>query len=397
MLSVSQAVERILARTTTTKLETIPAIEAHGRVLGADAIAARVLPPFDNSAMDGFAVRSGELPGSLPIAGVIAAGDPPGTELAPGTVLRIMTGSPMPSGADAIVMRENVQDDGKTATFKDPAPVGRHIRRRGEDVDLGDVVVSAGCRLGPGELGALTSVGLSNLEVRCRPTVGILSTGDELVPVGTVPTEGQIINSNALTLAAQVEEAGGVPIPLGIAADNLEAVIEAIRAGLEHDVLITSGGVSVGDFDHVRPALDALDVEIDFWKIAVKPGKPVVFGVAQSGTLVFGLPGNPVSSLVSFELFARPALLALQGAKNCSRARVPVELDTAFEKTPGRTNYLRARIARRGGVLVATPHTKQGSGMLSSMVGVDALVEIDADVTSVPAGTTVSALLLRAV
>jgi molybdopterin molybdotransferase len=294
MLPVSQAVERILARTTPNELETVSTIDAHGRVLGADAISQRALPPYDNSAMDGFAVRSDELPGTLPIGGVIAAGDVPGIELAPGTVLRIMTGSPLPNGADAVVMRENVEDAGTTATFAEPATVGRHIRQRGEDVAIGDVVVSAGSPLGPGELGALASVGLSSLAVRRRPTVGILATGNELVAVGTPPGEGQIVNSNELTLAAQVVEAGGVAVRRGIATDTLEAVTEAIRAGLEHDVLITSGGVSVGDFDHVRPALESLGVEIDFWKVAMKPGKPVVFGVAPSGTLVFGLPGNPV-------------------------------------------------------------------------------------------------------
>lgn len=397
MLSVNEAKQRILAKLPEPGSEQVPVAEAAGRVCAADAVARRALPPYDNSAMDGFAVRSTDLPGTLPVAGTIAAGDNPDRELPAGQVLRIMTGAPMPRGADAVVMRENVNDHGDTAEFAEPAIVARHIRRAGEDVAVGDVVVSAGADIDPGAVGLLAAQGFATVAVTPRPRVAIISTGDELVDVGVEPGPGQIVNSNAYALAAQIHEFGGVPVDLGIAADDLDASIAVLKRSLDADMVVTCGGVSVGDFDFVKQAFEAVDIDVDFWKVAIKPGKPLVFGLTPSGAPVLGLPGNPVSAMVTFEVFGRPLVRALMGADNRERPRVPVELGRGVRKKPGRAHYLRARLRRDGGRLIAEPHSKQGSGMLSSMLDVDALVIIPADAGDQPEGTSVEAVLLRPV
>jgi molybdopterin molybdotransferase len=224
-----------------------------------------------------------------------------------------------------------------------------------------------------------------------------LSTGDELVDVHTSPGPGQIVNSNAYALAVQVREAGGIPIQVGIAPDDRARLVEMMRTGLETDALVTSGGVSVGEFDFVKDAFAEAGVEMGFWRVAMKPGKPLAFGVGAAGTPVLGLPGNPVSSLVSFELFGRPALLAMQGALRVERARVEVVLDSRYDKRPGRAHFLRSKLTRVGDELHAAPHPKQGSGMLTSMLDVDALVEVARDSGTVEAGTRLPAWLLRPV
>jgi molybdopterin molybdotransferase len=396
MLSAKQASERIRSAVGNMPGDSVAIGEADGRVLARDVIATRTLPPWDNSAMDGFAVRAGDVPGTLPIAGVVAAGAAPtATNVAPRTAVRIMTGAPMPAGADAVVMREQADDRGDAVAIEISARPGDNVRRAGEDVAAGDVVLPAGTRLGPGEIGLCAALGMAAVDVAARPRVGILSTGDELVDVGVDPAPGQIVNSNAYALAAQVREAGGVAVLLGIAPDDRDALTEHLRRGLDGtDVLCTSGGVSVGDYDFVKPCFEALGVDIEFWKVAIKPGKPLAFGVAPSGALVFGLPGNPVSSMVVFELFVRPALLKLQGARNIERPRTEVTLATDYRKQAGRAHYVRATLDRGGGTWTATPISRQGSGMLRSMVGVDALVEVAAELTDVAAGTRLSALLL---
>jgi molybdopterin molybdotransferase len=394
MLSIDQATQQIQGKTRPLELERVSISDAAARYLATDAIARRSLPPYDNSAMDGFAVRTAELPATLPVSGDIPAGATPDATLPAGAVMRIMTGAPLPGGADGVVMREDVDDRGDSAVFSEPARVGQHIRKRGEDIAAGEIAVPAGSRLCPGEIGMLAAQGFAEVEVRRRPTVAIIGTGDELVDVDQEPGPGRIVNSNAYALAAQVSECGGEPVNLGIVADTRSALIERLRQGVQHDVLLSSGGVSVGDYDYVKEALAEAGVEIVFWKVAVKPGKPLVFGVADSGALVFGLPGNPVSSMVTFELFVRPALLALQGAARIHRPRARVTLTAPYRKKPGRTHFVRAVLERSGDHLEASPHSKQGSGMLSSMVGIDALVEVDRDLGDVDAGTVLPALLL---
>lgn len=397
MLSVPEATQRIqeaIAAARRPGAERVGIADVLGRFLARDIVAGRTLPPWDNSAMDGFAVRACDVPGTLPVTGIIAAGDAPGVELQPGTALRIMTGAPMPRGGDTVAIREDVADHGDRAEFAQPAGVGDNVRPAGEDVALGDVVLRQGARLGPGEIGLLAALGHATVPVGARPRVAIMSTGDELVGVDVTPRPGQIVNSNAYALAAQVRSAGGVPVPCGIAPDDRDTLVTMFGEALEADVLVTSGGVSVGDFDHVKAAFGDAGVEMDFWKVAMKPGKPLAFGIAGSGTPVFGLPGNPVSSMVVFELFVRPALLAMQGAAVVQRPVIEVVLGCSYRKRAGRAHYLRARIVHQGGVIRADPLTKQGSGTLTSMVGVDALVVIDRDATEVAEGARAPAILL---
>ena len=397
MLSVNQATQRIRAAVRPLGAELATIDNTAGRFLASDVVAGRNLPPHDNSAMDGFAVRAADLPATLPVAGTIAAGDAPGAGLEPGTVWRIMTGAPVPSGADAVVIREEVDDRGDRAELANPAQPGQNIRHAGEDVASGERVLATGTQLGPGEIGLLAALGHATVPVGKRPRVAVMSTGDELVGVDVTPRPGQIVNSNAYALGAQIREAGGEPILCGIAPDDREILVSMLGQALSADVLVTSGGVSVGEFDHVKAAFDRAGVAMDFWKVAMKPGKPLAFGVTDRGVPVFGLPGNPVSSMVVFELFVRPALLAMQGAATIDRPRIEVVLGQTYKKSPGRAHYLRARLVRHRDAVLAEPLTKQGSGMLSSMVDVDALVEIGRDETEVVDGTRVSAILLRSV
>ena len=399
MLSVAEARGRILDRVRPLDAEDVPLGQAPGRFLAGPITAGRALPPFDNSAMDGFAVRAADLPGELPVAGSIAAGAGLDAALAPGTAVRIMTGAPLPVGADAVVMREEADDRGDRVRFERPAVAGQHVRRAGEDIAAGAEVLAAATRIGPGEVAVLASLGHAEVRVTRRPRVAILSTGDELCPLGGTPRPGQIISSNEHALTVQAIEAGAEVVATALVPDDPAAMEAALIAAMGSDVLVTSGGVSVGDHDHVRGAMEAVGIAIDFWKVAMRPGKPVTFGVARGGALCFGLPGNPVSSLVSFELFVRPALLALGGAGERDRDRVRAEVVLAdpIGKSPGRAHYLRARVTRRGDRLEATPHSRQGSGMLSSLVGVDALVEVAAELGDLPAGARCPALLLRPV
>ena len=399
MLSVAEASRRILERARALGPEEIGLRESRGRILAQAIRATRALPPWDNSAMDGFAVRAADLvaaPVELPVVGSVAAGARPDQALEAGTALRIMTGAPMPRGADAVVMREDVDDRGATARFAAPAPVGDNIRRAGEDVATGSEVMQAGIALGAGEIGLLAALGRDRIPVGRRPRVAVLCTGDELCPLGAELAPGQIFSSNEHALSAQVAEAGGEVAYAQLVPDDRGATEAAIKAALSCDVVVTSGGVSVGDRDHVREALAGAGVEIDFWKVAMRPGKPVVFGLAPGGALCFGLPGNPVSSLVAFELFVRPALLAMQGARAVQRPRAEVTLAGPVHKNPGRAYYLRAALRRRGDVIEADLHGKQGSNMLSSLVGVNALVELAAELGDTPAGARCPALLLRA-
>ncbi len=395
MLTIDQARQQILEGLPRVAGEAVGIVQASGRILHSDVFARRTLPPWDNSAMDGFAVRSAELPATLPVAGSVVAGDPPGVVLEPGTTLRIMTGAPLPSGADAVVMREEVDDQQSSADFLNRPEPGAHIRRAGDDIRAGDRLLAAGVALGPGEIAAVAGQGQAEVEVSHRPRVAILSTGDELVPIGTEPGPGQIVASSACALAAQVREAGGHPIDLGIAADRREHLIALLRQGTEADVLITTGGVSVGDFDLVKDTLAEVGVTVAFWRVAIKPGKPLVFGHTADGNPMFGLPGNPVSTMVGFELFVRPTLLAMQGASRIHRPRAEVVLAEPYPKRPGRVHFVRATLRQAGGGLEAIPLRHQGSGMLSSMVGVDALVEVPRDLGDVAAGTRLPALLLR--
>lgn len=374
---------------------------ALGRVLAQDALARQDQPPFTNSAMDGYAVRaedlsgaSAETPKALPLAGESRAGEEAPPALAPGRTLRIFTGAPLPEGADAVVMQEDTSREGEEVSFQLAPAAGAHVRRRGEDLQAGAPILSPGAILGPGEIGLLASQGHAALSVYRRPRVAILSTGDELRDISDPPRPGSIVNSNAYALAAQVEEAGGEPWILPIVPDILEEVIEQVRTGLSADVLITIGGVSVGDYDLVRKAFDAVGVEPQFWKVAMKPGKPLSFGVFGE-RLVVGLPGNPVSAMVTFEVFVRPGLRRMLGDPAPYRASAEVRLAAAHKHKTGRTELARARLERdEQGQLVAHLHPRQGSGNLTSVSGANALVILPPDQASFAEGETLRALLL---
>jgi molybdopterin molybdotransferase len=308
-----------------------------------------------------------------------------------------MTGAPLPPGCDTVVPIEDVEVISGIIHLKGQPELGENVRYCGEELRCGELILDAGTPLFAGEIGFLAAAGIETVLVHPAPRVAILSTGDELVELGSPQGAGQIVNSNAYLLATRLREEGCDPILLGIARDTPGELAAALQRGLQADLLLTTGGVSVGDCDHVQETLVSLGFSRKFWKVAIKPGKPLVFGVAATGALVFGLPGNPVSSMVSFELFARPALRAMLGASAIHRPRADVVLTNAHRKSPGRAHYVRARVSRRGGVLEAALHAKQGSAMLTSMVGVNALVELAAEMGDAPAGTIAPALLLDAI
>jgi len=397
VISVADALRAVLERVPRLPAEAVALDDACGRVLAADVVAGRALPGFDNSAMDGYAARSADLPATLPIAGVVGAGDVRREPVPAGSAVRIFTGAPLPDGCDTVVIQEDATLDGDRVALPASRP-GDNVRRAGEDIAIGERVLAAGARLLPWDLGVLAALGVARVPVARAPRVALLATGDELVDIDTPPGPGQLVDSSMHALGALVREAGGVPDFLGIARDDLGALRDRIAAARDSgaDALITTGGVSVGDRDHVRAALAGAGVTLELWKVAMKPGKPFSFGL-RGAHAVFGLPGNPVSTVIAFELFLRPALLAMQGAAVVERPRAAVRLAGGCRKAPGRAHYLRARVVREGDQLVAHPHAKQGSAMLSSLIGCTAIVELAAELGDVAPGAAVPAILLEAI
>ena len=395
MLTYDQALAQILGRIAPLPPVVLPLPDALGCVLAEDIFAPQAVPPFDNSSMDGFAVRAADLatlPAALPVQGDIAAGALSLPDLVPGSALRIMTGAPIPPGADAVVPVEDTEESGLGVTFLHPVRLGQNIRRAGEDMASGSLVSESGSRIRPAEIGMAAVVGRAHLRAHPRPRVAILSTGDELVEPGQPLRSGQIYNSNAYALAAQVAEAGGVVTHRLHARDTAEALRDAFDRAAGADVLITSGGVSVGDYDFVKDVF-AERGSMDFWRVAIRPGKPVAFGRWEE-TVFFGLPGNPVSSMVTFELFVRPALRRLRGLTATARPTVTARLTEIASHTPGRQSYQRAVAVSEGGGYAVTPTSRQGSGMMHSMVQANALLVIPADVSVIPAGAAATVLLL---
>ena len=396
MHSVEAAAAHVVGRVARLSAETVALHDAHGRILAADVVAARSLPGFDNSAMDGYAVRAAELPSSFPIHSTVAAGQPAGDAIPERVAVRIFTGAQLPAELDTIVIQEDATlEENGNVTLPLAAP-GENVRFVGEDIKAGDVACAAGARLGAGELGLLAALGAAELAVVRRPRVAVIATGDELVDLGSELGPGQIVDSSAHTLAALIRDAGGAPAFIGIAKDDPITMAALIASALDHDVVITTGGVSVGERDHVRAALASAGVELELYKVAMKPGKPFSFGM-NGAVPVFGLPGNPVSTFVAFELFVRPALLAMQGATALVRPRAPVMLVRGYRKQAGRTHYIRASVVRNGEHLIAHPHPKQGSAILSSLVGCNALVELAAELEEIQPNTVMPAILLETV
>jgi molybdopterin molybdotransferase len=395
MQSVEAAAKAVAARIERLAVERVKLADARSRVLADDIQAARALPIFDNSAMDGYAARSAELPATLPVVGQVAAGQVMSEPVPPGVAIRILTGAPMPAGLDTVVIQEDAKVDGPNVTLP-ASPVGENVRRAGEDIMPGEIAVTGGTRLFAGELGLLAALGLVEASVVKQPRVALITTGDELVDHATTPLPGQIVDSSAHMLGSMVKAVGGKPSYFGIAKDDPISLAAMIASAFDHDAIITTGGVSVGDRDHVRSALTAAGVELELWKVAMKPGKPFSFGM-NGRVPVFGLPGNPVSSFVVFELFVRPALLQMGGASVTQRPRVPVQLVRGYRKQAGRAHYIRARVVRNGEHLIAHPHPKQGSAMLTSLIGCNALVELPAEATEIQPNTVQTAILLDAV
>jgi molybdopterin molybdotransferase len=389
LLTLEEAQARILARVTSLGSEPVAVADAAGRVTAEPARAQVDLPPFASSAMDGYAIRSADLPGTLAVVGRIAAGRPATAALSIGEAMEISTGGVVPDGADAIAPVEIVVEQDNSIEVQQAIVPGSHVRERGGDARAGDVIVPAGERLGATQLGALAAAGVTEVVCARRPRVAVLATGSELVQPGTPLAPGQVYEANALMLAAALASVGAEIERLPAVADDEASHSAAIERGLEADVLVTSGGVSVGPHDLVRAIEAELGVEEVFWQVAVKPGKPVAFGV-RGRTLVFGLPGNPVSSLVGCELFVKPALRALQGLAEPLPRFLPGRLASPLQRNPARDELVRARA--RDDVL--EPLSGQESHMIVRAAAADALVLVPRGEGKLDAGAVVHWLAL---
>lgn len=404
MISISEALARMMPCFSPLDAERAPLDRALGRFLAVALEAREDVPGFDNSAMDGYAVRAADLAGAtreapiaLPLASESRAGGPLPSPLAPGTVARIFTGAPMPEGADAVVMQEDVERRGDAIAFFTEARLGKHVRRRAEVLAMGNALLPSSAAIGVGEIGVLASQGFAQVPVHRRPRVALLSTGDELREIGEPPRAGSLVDSNAHALAAAVREAGGEPVVLPRAPDDRGLLLEAVRAGLgAADLLVTCGGVSVGEYDLLHETFRDAGVEEVFWKVRIKPGKPLRFGKSARGVPVVGLPGNPVSALLTFEVFVRPGLRRMLGDAQPFRDVIGVELAGPLSAPGARTELVRVRLEPRAGALpLALPHRDQGSGNLTSLAGLDALVIVPEGSAPLAAGAVASALDLR--
>ncbi len=392
---MDEAQRLVLERVRPLSSERVPLEHAAGRVLAEAARAAVDLPPFPSSAMDGFAVRAEDVPGKLPVVARVAAGRPAPRALAPREAMAIATGGVVPEGADAVIPIEYVVERDNSVEIPDPAAVGANVRPRGGDLRAGDEVVPAGTRLGPAQLGALAAAGVAEVDCGSIPRAAVLATGTELRRPGELLGPGEVYEANGLILETQLRSAGASVERLAAVADDEDAHREAIARGLEHDVLVTSGGVSVGPHDLVRRVESQLGVDEVFWRVAVKPGKPVSFGV-RDRTLVFGLPGNPVSSLVAFELFVRPAILALQGVADPLPPFEPGTLVAAVKRNPARDELMRARrnASPDGAAVELEPVVGQESHMIARSANADVLVLVPRGDGGLEAGSRVRYLRL---
>jgi molybdopterin molybdotransferase len=401
MIKVDDALKTILGLIPTLSSEEVRLTEALDRVLTQDVYADIDIPQLDNSAMDGYALKALDVknatassPKILEVVEDIKAGDLSRRRLQKGEASRIMTGAPMPEGADSVVIVENTQKEGvnKVEIFRAIKP-GENVRRRGEDIKSGELIIAKGTPLTSAHIGILASLGLSNIRVTRKPKVAVLATGDEVVDVDEKLELGKLRSSNTYTLYSQILKSGGMPKNLGIAKDKPEELEEKLKQGLDCDMILTSGGVSVGDYDFVKFILAKMGTDIKFWQVAMRPGKPLVFGLIQ-GKPILGLPGNPVSSMVSFEVFVRPALLKMLGQGIDNRKQVDAVLEEDIEKRKGLRYFLRAQTRWEDGVYLTRTSGPQGSAILKSMAQSNSLIILPEEEEFIRKGTRVTVRFL---
>ena len=396
MLSPEEALARVLTAVTPPVSEEIPIEQACGRVLVEDVTASADLPPWDNSAMDGFAVIAEDtrkVPVRLDVVEHIGAGQSPSVLITPGTCARIMTGAPMPEGADAVVMIERTDGGMEAVEIHQGVSPRQNVRDQGNDVSTGTVVLRSGRTVGPPEVGLLAGLGMPRVRVARQPRVAILSTGDEVMPVDVPLQPGQIHSSNTHALMGLVAAAGAIGVDCGIAPDDPAALSEYLARCVDEDVIVTTGGVSMGDHDHVKDAFDAHDAALDFWKIRMKPGKPLAFG-SMGGKPAFGLPGNPVSCMVGFLQFVRPVIRGMLGDPAPFLPVVRARLTADLPKKPGRAEFCRVSLANADGIR-ATPAANASSGAITSMVFADGFALLGEACAGLVAGDEVSVQVLR--
>ena len=394
MVTIEEAQRIILRHIVPLPTEELPLLQGLGRAASEDVFAPWDIPATDNSAMDGYAFSFAAVRGdTLVVSGNIPAGKGRAAPVAAGEAVRIMTGAPIPRGCDTVVPIENVETIGNTIRLLGDVRSGAHIRPRGEDIRAGQQAIAANSPLRPQDIGMLASLGKSSIRVYRRPTVGVLATGDELLEIESPPAPGMIINSNSYGIAAQIVEAGGGPVMLGIAVDEMESTCDRIREGIREDLLITTGGVSVGDRDCVKDAIVASGGEIKFWKVYMKPGKPVAFAILE-GKPVFALPGNPVAAMISFEVFVRPALLKMTGHMRIFRPTVTASLIEPIANKGNRPHLIRLRVEARKDGYVASATGNQSSARLSSLTAANGFMRI-APGTAMASGASVDVSLLE--
>jgi molybdopterin molybdotransferase len=405
VISVEEALDKVLSYVNVLEAEEKPVLECLGQVLDEDIHSLIDIPPLDNSAMDGYAVKADDAAGASPsspvtlaVIGEAKAGAVSKQEVTAHAAIRIMTGAPLPAGADSVVQFEHTDEEQRGERpprqigIMQPVSRGQNVRRAGEDIARDDLVLAKGTALRPAEIGVIASLGKERVRVIRRPVVAILATGDELVEVGQPLAEGQIYNSNSYSTAALVLRYGGIPRVLGIATDSAADIEDKIRQALSADMLLTSGGVSMGDYDFVKEVL-AEQGEVSFWTVRMKPGKPLAFGNIK-GVPHLGLPGNPVSVMITFELFARPAIHKMMGKKNLSKPAIEATLEGSVKNTDGRRIFARAAVRREGERYLARITGPQGSGILTSMSQANGLVIVPEDAEGVNDGDTVKVLML---
>ncbi len=401
MIQVSEARRIILGNTHVGGVEVVPLTDCLGRVLAEAVHACRDVPPMDNSAMDGFALTAAQSAGAseaapvfIPVSRTIRAGDEPGASVGSHEAVKIMTGAPIPDGVDSVVRVEDTSFEDNYLVLGKPLRAGDNIRAAGEDIAAGSDILEPGRCLNPADMGLVASQGIAQLTVYRRPTVAILATGDEVVNLGEIPRDAQIFSSNSYTLMGLVQECGAIPRMLGISPDDPAQMAGMIREGLTSDVVVTSGGVSMGDYDFLKDVLEEIGARVLFCRVAQKPGKPMTFGV-MGWKPIFALPGNPVSAALSFELYARPAIRKMMGHTRLFRPTIQALMEQSIRKKKGRRNFIRGIVERRDEIFYVRTTGKQGSGILRSMSSANGIIILPEDVDGAEAGQPVDVYLLN--